>query len=222
MIFALFGPPGSGKGTQAKILVQKLGVPQLSTGDMLREAIKQDSALGIEAKKFMDKGQLVPDSLMIDLIQNRIQAPDCSKGFMLDGFPRTVAQAEALDQMLKAHRLSMDHVVSFVVDRKELVGRLSGRLVCSKCGASYHEKTKQPAKSGICDVCGGPVLKRNDDKPAVVETRLETFLASTKPVEDFYRAKGRLREVDAQGSESEIFERILKAIGRAPERVKSH
>lgn len=222
MIFALFGPPGSGKGTQAKILVQSLGVPQLSTGDMLREAIRQNSTLGTQAKEFMNKGQLVPDSLMIELIRNRIQLPDCKNGFMLDGFPRTVAQAEALDEMLQAQKLRMDHVVSFVVDRKELVERLSGRLVCSKCGASYHEKTKLPANSGICDVCRGSVIKRDDDKPSVVETRLETFLASTKPVEDFYRTRGRLREVNAQGSESEIYDRILKAIGRAPERAKSH
>jgi len=222
MIFALFGPPGSGKGTQAKILVQKLGVPQLSTGDMLREAIKQGSSLGLKAKEFMNEGQLVPDSLMIDLIRNRIKESDCESGFMLDGFPRTVAQAEALDRMLADQKLTMDHVVNFVVDRNELVERLSGRLVCSKCGASYHETTKSPRRPGKCDVCDGPVVKREDDTPAVVETRLETFLSSTKPVEDFYRSKGRLREVDAQGSESDIFERIINAIGMTSERVKSH
>ena len=222
MILALFGPPGSGKGTQAKVLIQKLGIPQLSTGDMLREAIKQGSELGLKAKEYMNQGQLVPDALMIGLIQRRIQEKDCKAGFMLDGFPRTVAQAEALDKMLGSQGLGMEHVVSFKVDRKELVDRLSGRLVCSKCGASYHERSKPPVKAGVCDSCGGPVIKREDDKPAVVETRLETFLASTKPVEDFYRAKGRLREVDAQGAESEILERIMKAIGRAPERAKSH
>lgn len=222
MILALFGPPGSGKGTQAKVLIQKLGIPQLSTGDMLREAIKQGSELGLKAKEYMNQGQLVPDALMIGLIQRRIQEKDCNAGFMLDGFPRTVAQAEALDKMLGSQGLGMEHVVSFKVDRKELVDRLSGRLVCSKCGASYHEKTKPPVKAGVCDSCGGAVIKREDDKPAVVETRLETFLASTKPVEDFYRAKGRLREVDAQGAENEILERIMRAIGRAPERAKSH
>lgn len=216
MIFALFGPPGSGKGTQAKALVDKLAVPQLSTGDMLREAIKQGTALGVQAKEFMNKGQLVPDSLMVGLIQARIQAKDCAKGFMLDGFPRTVAQAEALDLMLKEQGLTLDHVVSFVVDQPELISRLSGRLVCSQCGASYHEVTKPPRKAGICDSCGGAVIKREDDKPAVVKTRLETFLASTKPVADFYRAKGRLREVDATGSEIEVFGRIIQAIGGAP------
>jgi adenylate kinase len=216
MIFALFGPPGSGKGTQAKTLVTKLGIPQLSTGDMLREAIKQGAPLGIQAKGFMDKGQLVPDSLMVGLIQNRIQAKDCTKGFMLDGFPRTVAQAEALDTMLAAQKLTLENVVSFIVDKGELIDRLSGRLVCSQCGTSYHETTKPPAKPGICDVCGGTVIKRDDDKPAVVKTRLETFLASTKPVEEFYRTKGRLKEVDAEGSEKEVFQRILNAIGGAP------
>lgn len=215
MIFALFGPPGSGKGTQAKTLVKALNIPQLSTGDMLREAIKAGSALGVKAKEFMNKGQLVPDSLMIDLIRTRIQQPDCKKGFMLDGFPRTVAQAEALDVMLNSMSLKLSHVLSFVVDRKELVDRLSGRLVCSACGASYHERTKPPAKAGVCDACGGPVIKREDDKADVVETRLATFLASTKPVADFYQGQGRLREIRAEGAEKDIFERIMKAIGAA-------
>jgi adenylate kinase len=212
MIFALFGPPGSGKGTQAKILVEKLGIPQLSTGDMLREAIKQGSTLGLEAKGYMGKGHLVPDSLIVGLIRGRMQAEDCQKGFMLDGFPRTVAQAQALDQMLLDQGMALGRVFSFVVDRKELVGRLSGRLVCSNCGASFHEVTKRPARLGVCDLCGGAVIKREDDQAAVVEARLETFLASTKPVEDFYRAKGRLTEVDAQGTEGEIFQRILAAL----------
>jgi adenylate kinase len=216
MIFALFGPPGSGKGTQAKTLVEKLGIPQLSTGDMLREAIRNGSSLGLQAQEYMNKGQLVPDALMVGLIQDRIKGPDCAKGFMLDGFPRTVAQAQALDSMLKAQGLILKDVVSFVVNRDELVSRLSGRMVCSRCGASYHEVSKAPRKAGICDSCGGSVTKREDDKPAVVSTRLETFLASTKPVEDYYRAQGRLREVDAMGPEKQVFERIMTAIGGAP------
>lgn len=215
MIFALFGPPGSGKGTQAKALVKALNIPQLSTGDMLREAIKEGSALGVKAKEFMNKGQLVPDSLMVDLIQNRIKQADCKNGFMLDGFPRTVAQAQALDTMLDGLGLKLSHVLSFVVDRKELVDRLSGRLVCANCGSSYHERTKPPHRSGICDLCAGKVIKREDDKPEVVETRLATFLASTKPVADFYQHQGRLREIRADGAEKDIFERIMKAIGVA-------
>lgn len=217
MIFALFGPPGSGKGTQAKTLVKILNIPQLSTGDMLREAIKAGNALGTKAKEYMNKGQLVPDELMIDLIKSRIQDSDCTKGFMLDGFPRTVAQAEALDSMLAGLGRTMDHVLSFVVDRNALVERLTGRLVCSNCGASYHAKTKPPAQAGKCDVCGGPVVRREDDKPEVVNTRLDTFLSSTKPVAEFYRTKSRLREIDAEGAESEILQRILKAIGGAPQ-----
>ena len=213
MILALFGPPGSGKGTQAKALIKTLGIPQLSTGDMLREDIKADSELGRQAKEFMNKGQLVPDSLMIGLISKRIKASDCQKGFMLDGFPRTVAQASALDENFAANGLKLDHVVSFMVDRKELVSRLSGRLVCSNCGASYHESTKPPQKAGVCDLCGSGVIKRPDDQTQVVEARLETFRESTKPVEEYYRAKGRLREVNAAGSEEEVFQRILKAVG---------
>lgn len=216
MIFALFGPPGSGKGTQAKTLEKTLQIPQLSTGDMLREAMKAGSPLGLKAKEYVNQGQLVPDSLMIDLIRTRIQAPDCAKGFMLDGFPRTVAQAEALDQMLASSGLKLEHVLNFVVDRAELVDRLSGRLVCSQCGASYHERTKPPVKANVCDLCQGPVIKREDDKPSVVETRLETFLASTKPVADYYRAQERLREIKAEGSEKQVFQNIMQAIGGAP------
>lgn len=212
MILALFGPPGSGKGTQAKRLIETLGIPQLSTGDMLRESIKQSQPLGIKAKDFMNKGQLVPDALMIDLIQERIKQADCSKGFLLDGFPRTVAQAEALDQMFVRLGRKLDHVVSFQVDTPELVDRLAGRIVCSKCGASYHVKTKPPKAEGICDVCGGTVIKRDDDKAEVVQARLDTFKAATAPVEEYYRKKGTLRDIDAAGDEKKIFSRILAAI----------
>lgn len=214
MILALFGPPGSGKGTQAKSLMKELRIPQLSTGDMLREAIKQNAPLGLKAKEFMNKGQLVPDSLMIDLIKTRIQGQDCKDGCLLDGFPRTVAQAQALDSMLKGMNLSLEHVISFLVDKVELVDRLAGRLVCSSCGASYHEKSKPPSTPGVCDLCKGKVIKRDDDKADVVEARLETFRAATQPVEDYYRSQGRLREVNAEGAESEVFLRILKVLGR--------
>ncbi|MCO5143969.1 MAG: adenylate kinase [Oligoflexia bacterium] len=214
MVIALFGPPGSGKGTQAKALVKHLRIPQLSTGDMLRESIKQGTPLGVKAKGFMDKGDLVPDSLMIDLIKDRITGPDCKNGFMLDGFPRTVAQAEALDQMFLQSGLKMESVLSFQVNKLELVDRLSGRLVCTNCGASYHEKTKMTQMPNICDICQGPVVKRDDDKSEVVEARLTTFKESTAPVEEFYRSKGVLKEINAEGSEQEVFQRILAAIGR--------
>ncbi len=216
MILALFGPPGSGKGTQAKALIKALGIPQLSTGDMLRESIKAGTSLGKKAKEYMDLGKLVPDEVMIGMIQSRIQSADCSKGFMLDGFPRTVAQASALDSMLQSAGLKLDSVLSFEVNRAELISRLAGRLVCSNCGASYHEQSKPPKKDGICDLCNGPVMKRPDDTPSVVENRLDTFLASTKPVADFYQAQGRLKLIQAEGSEGQVFERIMKAIGGAP------
>lgn len=222
MILALFGPPGSGKGTQAKTLLGHLGVPQLSTGDMLRESIRLGETLGIKAKEFMSKGQLVPDDLMVDLIKVRIQRQDCKNGFMLDGFPRTVAQAKALDLMLAGLKTKIDHVVSFCVPTEELVSRLSGRLVCSGCGTSYHEKHKIPKKSGICDLCGKPVVKRDDDKPEVVRTRLETFQRETAPVEAYYAQLGALRSVNATGTEKEIFDRILAVMNYETRKEKSH
>lgn len=212
MIFALFGPPGSGKGTQAKSLIQKLGIPQLSTGDMLRKAAADGEVLGKKAKEFMVKGQLVPDALIIDLIKARITQPDCKSGFMLDGFPRTVAQAEALDEMLQKTGKNMGHVVSFQVDEEELVRRLGGRLVCSACGHTFHEAHKPPQKAGVCDACGGKVIKRDDDRPEVVRERLKVFKADTAPVEQYYARKGVLRALSAEGSEQEVFARILRAI----------
>lgn len=213
MILILFGPPGSGKGTQAKTLLHKLGIPQLSTGDMLREAIKLGSSLGIRAKEFMNQGKLVPDDLMVTLIKERVQRPDCERGFLLDGFPRTVSQAGSLDAMLVSLKAQIDHVVSLLVPVEELVQRLSGRLVCSRCGTSYHEKTKKPKESGICDVCAGAILKREDDRPEVVRTRLATFQNETAPVENFYAMQGKLKPVDATGNENDVLQRILRAIG---------
>jgi len=215
MIIALFGPPGSGKGTQAKLLIKNLEIPQLSTGDMLRESIRVGSTTGLEAKKFMDQGKLVPDEVMVGLIGDRIALSDCKKGFLLDGFPRTVAQADALDRMFESAGLRLDHVISLLVSRKELVARLSGRLVCSNCGASYHELSKPTSVAGVCDACGSGVSKRPDDRAEVVEARLETFAASTKPVEDYYRTKGKLREIEAQGSESQVYQRIVAVFGGA-------
>lgn len=214
MILALFGPPGCGKGTQAKRLVDHLQTVQLSTGDMLREAIKRNDSLGVKAKEFMSQGKLVPDDLMIDLIKTRISKSDCTSGFMLDGFPRTVAQAKALDQMLRnSGRSGIDHVISFNVPTEELVERLSGRLVCQNCGTSFHEKTKIPRNPNTCDNCSGNLIKRDDDKPEVVRTRLNTFLRDTAPVESFYKDLNLLRVVDAVGPETKVFDRILGSIG---------
>jgi len=209
MIIVLFGPPGSGKGTQAKALMDKLSVPQLSTGDMLREAISQGKPIGVKAKGLMDMGQLVPDALIIDLIQEKMKAPDCKNGFLLDGFPRTVSQAVALDQMLKKQSRKIDHVISFQVPKDKLVKRLTGRLVCSACGTSYHELTKPVTKQGVCDKCGGKLIKRKDDEANVVEARLDTFQEETMPVEGYYQKQGMLRTIDATGSEREVSDKIM-------------
>lgn len=213
MVYILFGPPGSGKGTQAKNLQADLKIPQLSTGDMLREAIKAGTELGHKAKSFMDAGDLVPDAVMVGLIEERIQQPDCDAGCLLDGFPRTVPQAEALDVMLAKANKPIQRVVSFLVNDDELVQRLSGRLVCSDCGASFHETTRAPKVSGVCDYCGGKNLKkRDDDAPEVVRNRLKAFKQQTAPVEDFYRKKGLLAQINASGEFSEIYARLREAM----------
>lgn len=214
MIIIFFGPPGSGKGTQAKLLEKTLGIPQLSTGDMLRAAIGAGDALGKKAKSFMDKGRLVPDDLMIDLIRSRIDQSDCGEGFLLDGFPRTVAQAKALDQMLGDVNKPINQVVSFAVDEDEIVKRLSGRITCSSCGASFHETDRPTKATGICDSCGSDkLIKRDDDRPEVVRARLETFKAETKPVEAYYEKRGLLKKVDATGSTADVGDRILASVG---------
>jgi adenylate kinase len=213
MIIILFGPPGSGKGTQAKVLEISLGIPQLSTGDMLRSAIKDGNELGKKARSFMDKGRLVPDDLIVELIRNRMDADDCQKGFLLDGFPRTVAQAKSLDSMLEAVSKNIGGVLSFVVNEAEVIKRLSARLTCGACGASFHEVDKAPKISGICDNCGSDkLLKREDDRADVVRARLETFQAETKPVEVYYERKGMLRKINAEGSPKEVEMRILEAV----------
>lgn len=214
MVVIFFGPPGSGKGTQARELEEKLKIPQLSTGDMLRTAIKAGSPLGKKAKGYMDKGRLVPDDLMIDLIRVRIEEADCTNGFLLDGFPRTVAQAKALDSMLTEVKKPLGRVVSFGVDEEEVVRRLSGRITCAACGASYHELDKAPAVAGICDSCGSDrLMKRDDDRPEVVRARLETFKAETKPVEVYYEKTGLLAKIDAVGSPELVSDRIREALG---------
>ena len=213
MIIILFGPPGSGKGTQAKILQNSLSVPQLSTGDMLRSAIKEGNELGKKARSFMDKGRLVPDDLIVELIRNRMEAEDCKKGFLLDGFPRTVAQAKSLDSMLEAASKHIGGVLSFIVNEAEVIRRLSGRITCGVCGASYHEADKPPKKQGVCDSCGSDkLLTRDDDRADVVKARLETFQAETKPVEVYYERKGMLYKINAEGSPKDVETRILQAV----------
>jgi len=193
----LLGAPGAGKGTLASYLIEKMGVPSVSTGNILREAIANKTELGQKAKEFMDAGQLVPDQLVIDLLRDRIAQDDCKNGFILDGFPRTIPQAEALDQIA-----AIDCALSLEVDDAVIEGRMTGRRVCLKCGATYHIKANPPKQEGICDVCGDTLHIRKDDKPDVVKHRLATYHEQTEPLKDYYGAQGKLKSIDgAQGIE---------------------
>ena len=197
MNLILLGAPGAGKGTLASYLIEKMGVPSVSTGNILREAIANKTELGQKAKAFMDAGQLVPDQLVIDLLQGRIAQDDCKNGFILDGFPRTIPQAEALDQIA-----SIDCALSLEVDDAVIEGRMTGRRVCLKCGATYHIKANPPKQEGVCDVCGDTLHIRKDDKPDVVRHRLATYHEQTEPLKDYYGAQGKLKSIDgAQGIE---------------------
>ena len=209
MNLILLGAPGAGKGTQAELLVKKLAIPAISTGNMLREAMANGTELGKKAKQYMDEGSLVPDELILGIVADRVSQPDCQKGFILDGVPRTLAQAEALE----AKGVKIDHVVSIEVDDAQIEGRMTGRRVCSKCGASYHVVANSPKSEGICDACGGELIVRKDDKPETVRHRLEVYHASTEVLKDFYGKLGRLRLVNGDQSIEGANEDILKAIG---------
>ncbi len=197
MNLILLGPPGAGKGTQAKRLQESLGIPQLSTGDMLRALASQGSELGIKAKGFMDAGKLVPDDVTIDMIAERIDEPDCGKGFILDGFPRTLAQAEALDEMLGRLKRKLDRVIEMTVDDEALVERITGRFACARCGAGYHDVFQRPREDGVCDACGNTeFVRRADDTAETVRARLEAYHAQTAPLLPYYRKRGVLSSVD--------------------------
>ena len=209
MNLSLLGAPGAGKGTQAELQVKDLAIPAISTGNMLREAMANGTELGKKAKQYMDEGSLVPDELILGIVADRVSQPDCQKGFILDGVPRTLAQAEALE----AKGVKIDHVVSIEVDDAQIEGRMTGRRVCSKCGASYHVVANPPKSEGICDACGGELIVRKDDKPETVRHRLEVYHASTEVLKDFYGKLGRLRLVNGDQSIEGANEDILKAIG---------
>ncbi|CAO0820067.1 Adenylate kinase [Desulfarculales bacterium] len=213
MNIILLGPPGAGKGTQAKMLIDTYGIPQISTGDMLRAAVKNQTQLGLEAKKFMDSGQLVPDSVVVGLAKDRIAQTDCAKGFMLDGFPRTVPQAEALDKVLANMNKKIDHVISIEVANSELMGRLTGRRTCKACGQGFHVMFDPPKAAGKCDKCNGELFQRDDDNEVTVGNRLNVYDAQTKPLIDYYQAKGLLRPIDGVGAISDIFGRIKAVMG---------
>jgi adenylate kinase len=209
MNLILFGPPGSGKGTQAKRLVETRGMVQLSTGDMLRAEVKSGSPIGLEAKAIMERGDLVPDAIITAMLALRVRKPDCAAGFILDGFPRTVPQAEALDVMLRQNAMDLDHVIELKVDIAALVERISGRYSCAKCGAGYHDTFKQPAKAGVCDSCGGGEFSRRaDDKAETVAARLEAFHRQTAPLLPYYAGQGKLKAVDGMASMTEVARQI--------------
>lgn len=208
MKIIFLGAPGAGKGTQAEIVSQKLGIPTVSTGAIIREALKTGTEMGLKAKKFIEEGALVPDDVVIGIIRERLQKSDCQNGFILDGFPRTVPQAEALDKM----GISLTAVVSIEVPDEAIVERMSGRRVCPSCGATYHVLYNPAKDNEACDVCGTALTVRKDDAPDVVLSRLEIYHSTTEPLKDYYAAKGNLRIVDGVGSVEEISSRTMKAL----------
>lgn len=213
----MMGPPGAGKGTQSKMLSAKYSVPQVSTGDMLRDAVKRRSRLGVEAKMYMDRGQLVRDGIVVGIIEERLKRSDCAQGFILDGFPRNTAQAEALDSMLKGIGRPLDFVMLIEVNEEALVKRLTGRRVCKACGAEYHILYKPSAKGAECEKCAAEIIQRSDDREDVIRERLKVYRESTEPLAEYYGASGILRRLDGDGPIDSVQAKLVEIMaGRAP------
>ena len=213
MKIIMLGAPGAGKGTQAKKIAEKCGIPHISTGDIFRANIKNGTELGKKAKTYMDQGLLVPDELVCDLVVDRIQQDDCKKGYILDGFPRTIPQAESLDKALQAIGEKMDYAIDVEVPDENIVKRMGGRRACAGCGATYHLVYAATKKEGLCDVCGGELILRDDDKPETVQKRLGVYHEQTQPLIDYYKNQGILREVDGSVDMEDVFKEILNILG---------
>ena len=213
MKIIMLGAPGAGKGTQAKMIAAKYGIPHVSTGDIFRANIKNGTELGKKAKTYMDAGQLVPDSLTVDLLIDRISQDDCANGYVLDGFPRTIPQAQCLEEALSARGESVDYAINVEVPDSNIVNRMGGRRACVTCGATYHIVHIPPKKEGICDKCGSGLILRDDDKPETVQNRLKVYHEQTQPLIDFYSKKGVLKEVDGTQEMNAVFEDIVKILG---------
>lgn len=212
MRLILLGPPGAGKGTQASAIVKKYNIPHISTGDIFRANIKEGTELGKKAEEYMNKGLLVPDEIVVSIVKDRLTKDDCKNGFLLDGFPRTVAQAEALDQELKEMLSKIDKVINIEVDKDILVERIIGRRICKNCGATYHIKFSPAKQDGICDICGGELHQRKDDTLDTVEKRIQVYMEQTKPLIDYYAKKGLLLNIDGTKDKDEVFQEIVKSL----------
>lgn len=215
MRLILLGPPGAGKGTQAKTITDDYGIPQISTGDILRAAVREGTAMGVRARAYMDSGALVPDEVVIGIVRERLEQPDCTAGFILDGFPRTVGQADALDASLAAMNYDLQVVVSLEVDEDSLVERLTGRRTCRSCGRGYHVSNDPPQQAGLCDQCGGELFQRDDDREETIRHRLSVYREQTSPLIDYYGRRGLLRSIDGMADIAEVrsaIRGILRAV----------
>ncbi|WP_144555558.1 adenylate kinase [Bacillus sp. X1(2014)] len=213
MNLVLMGLPGAGKGTQAERIVEQYGIPHISTGDMFRAAMKEGTELGLQAKSFMDKGELVPDEVTIGIVRERLSKEDCQKGFLLDGFPRTVPQAEALENLLVDLNKTINYVININVDKELLMARLTGRRICKECGSTYHLEFNPPKQEGVCDRCGGELYQRADDNAETVQNRLDVNIKQQEPLLTFYEIKGYLRTIDGQQDINKVFADIEQLLG---------